>query len=93
MTSRECSRALKTTNFHSFKAKYKEMRGDARLLHNPIFLILSVYLNPKNLFCFALVVLLCPPQCTFCMHCSYFKFISAKMRKHCSEQTAVRYTP
>lgn len=30
MTSRECSRALKTTNFHSFKAKYKEMRGDAR---------------------------------------------------------------
>lgn len=48
MTSRECSRALKTTNFHSFKAKYKEMRGDARLLHNPIFLILSVYLNPKN---------------------------------------------
>lgn len=50
MTSRECSRALKTTNFHSFKAKYKEMRGDARLLHNPIFLILSVYLNPKNYF-------------------------------------------
>lgn len=93
MTSRECSRALKTTNFHSFKAKYKEMRGDARLLHNPIFLILSVYLNPKNLFCFALVVLLCPPQCTFCMHCSYLNFISEKMRKHCSEQTAVRYTP
>lgn len=24
------------------------MRGDASLLHNPIFLILSVYLNPKN---------------------------------------------
>lgn len=64
--SRKCSRALKSTrNFGSFKAKYKEMRDDARLLHSPIFFDSLSILKSKEIYvalhwlCFCVLLVLC----------------------------------